>query len=68
MTNKMSNRHENKNKTSSFWKAFFAYPESSDFRRWLDTEYRIEPGMTARHDDIKLTRQQYKNIYNKELM
>jgi hypothetical protein len=33
----INKKNENKNKTASFWKAFFAYPESSVFRLWLDT-------------------------------
>jgi hypothetical protein len=37
MTNTMSKRLENQKETPSFRKAFFAYPESSDFNSLLDT-------------------------------
>jgi hypothetical protein len=33
----VSKRHENQKETTSFRKAFFAYPESSDFNSLLDT-------------------------------
>jgi hypothetical protein len=41
MTNMISNRHENQNKTSSFWKAFFAYPDKI-------CRNRFEPDKRAR--------------------
>jgi len=42
-----------KNNITTVSLAFFAYPESSHFRHWLDTEYQIPD--RARYDESGMT-------------